>query len=121
MKVRRTLPQRKRSLIGAWCFADQYGPEDARTLKLANLTLETARLLLLGGEPFTEDIVMWWNFVARSHDEIVDFRHAWENEAGQFGHVEGYAGLPRRLPAPALPNARIKPRKPPTPTQNPWP
>src|SRR5882724_939515 len=28
MKVRRTLPQRKRSLISAWCFADHYGPED---------------------------------------------------------------------------------------------
>src|ERR687896_56857 len=28
MTVRRTLPQRKRSLIGAWCFADHYGPDD---------------------------------------------------------------------------------------------
>ena len=28
MNVRRTLPQRKRSLIGAWCFADHYGPDD---------------------------------------------------------------------------------------------
>src|SRR5256714_13700791 len=26
MRVRRTLPQRARSLIGAWCFADHYGP-----------------------------------------------------------------------------------------------
>src|SRR5690348_20142 len=31
MRVRRTLPQRKRSLIGAWCFADHYGPEDVTT------------------------------------------------------------------------------------------
>ena len=28
MGVRRTLPQRQRSLIGAWCFADHYGPDD---------------------------------------------------------------------------------------------
>ena len=28
--MRRTLPQRQRSLIGAWCFADHYGPHDVR-------------------------------------------------------------------------------------------
>ena len=28
MTVRRTLPQRARSLIGAWCFIDHYGPDD---------------------------------------------------------------------------------------------
>lgn len=28
MTVRRTLPQRQRSLIGAWCFVDHYGPDD---------------------------------------------------------------------------------------------
>ena len=28
MTVHRTLPQRRRSLIGAWCFADHYGPDD---------------------------------------------------------------------------------------------
>ena len=28
MGVRRTLPQRARSLIGAWCFVDHYGPDD---------------------------------------------------------------------------------------------
>ena len=28
-------------------------------------------MLLLGGEPFAEEIVMWWNFIGRSHDEIV--------------------------------------------------
>ncbi|WP_343232076.1 pirin family protein, partial [Mycolicibacterium sp. CBMA 361] len=31
MQVRRTLPQRERSLVGAWCFVDHYGPEDVRT------------------------------------------------------------------------------------------
>lgn len=28
MTVHRTLPQKKRSLIGAWCFVDHYGPDD---------------------------------------------------------------------------------------------
>lgn len=28
MTVRRTLPQRRRSFIGAWCFVDHYGPDD---------------------------------------------------------------------------------------------
>ena len=28
IRVRRTLPQRERSLIGAWCFVDHYGPHD---------------------------------------------------------------------------------------------
>jgi len=31
IRVRRTLPQRDRSLIGAWCFADHYGPHDTRS------------------------------------------------------------------------------------------
>ena len=82
----------------------------AATLDLANPGGEPARVLLLGGAPFDEDIVMWWNFVARSHDEIVAFREAWERESDQFGRIDGYTGTPQRLPAPALPNARIKPR-----------
>jgi hypothetical protein len=53
---------------------------------------------------------MWWNFVARSHDEILAFREAWERESDQFGRIDGYTGTPQRLPAPALPNAKIKPR-----------
>ena len=87
-----------------------YLPPGSATLELVNLTVEPARILLLGGAPFEEDIVMWWNFVGRSHEEIVAFRDAWERELDQFGRVEGYAGTPRRLSAPPLPNARLKPR-----------
>ena len=39
-----------------------------------------ATVFVLGGEPFESDIVMWWNFVARTHEEIVDARDAWEAE-----------------------------------------
>ena len=66
-----------------------------------------SRLLLLGGEPFDEEIVMWWNFVGRSHEEIVAFRDGWE--AQRFAPVTGgYEG--GALPAPPLPTTRLKPR-----------
>ncbi|QWC86299.1 pirin family protein [Nocardioidaceae bacterium] len=72
-----------------------------------------ARLMLLGGEPFTEEIVLWWNFVGRSHDEVVAFREAWQAEGDRFGAVEGYVGgedTPQRIPAPELPGVRLKAR-----------
>lgn len=34
-------------------------------------------LMLLGGEPFEEKIVMWWNFVGRSQEEIEEARADW--------------------------------------------
>jgi redox-sensitive bicupin YhaK (pirin superfamily) len=72
-----------------------------------------ARFLLLGGEPFEEDLVMWWNFIGRSHDEVVAARNDWMAaiEAGgneRFPMVVGYEGDP--LPAPALPATHLKPR-----------
>jgi redox-sensitive bicupin YhaK (pirin superfamily) len=67
-----------------------------------------ARVLLLGGEPFTEEIVMWWNFIGRSHEEIVQARADWESESERFGQVTGFDGP--RLPAPPMPNTRLKSR-----------
>jgi redox-sensitive bicupin YhaK (pirin superfamily) len=56
-----------------------------------------ARVLLIGGAPFGETILMWWNFVARESDEIVAAREDWQ--AGRrFGPVAAYRG--ERLPAP---------------------
>jgi len=66
-----------------------------------------ARLLLLGGEPFEEQLVMWWNFVGRDHDEIVADREEWTSGT-RFGTVHGFDGDP--LPAPAMPATRLKPR-----------
>ncbi len=83
----------------------------ATCLTLANPSAEPARAVLLGGTPFDEDIVMWWNFVGRDHDEIVRFREAWQQESEQFGRVEGYVGDPMRLPAPPLPTVRLRPRR----------
>jgi redox-sensitive bicupin YhaK (pirin superfamily) len=84
---------------------------------LAASTASGARLFLLGGEPFADELVMWWNFVGRSHEEIVAAREAWMAgsavagapvEGDRFGSVRGYDGAP--LPAPDMPTTRLKPR-----------
>jgi len=63
----------------------------------ADAGVEPARALLLGGLPFRESVLMWWNFVARTNEEIVAARDDWE--AGRrFGEVLAYAGP--RLAAP---------------------
>ncbi len=73
-----------------------------------------ARVLVLGGEPFGEEVVMWWNFIGRSHEQVVEARADWESgarsAAGRFGRVEGYSGPVDRIPAPALPGVRLKAR-----------
>lgn len=68
-----------------------------------------ARLFLLGGEPFPDDVVMWWNFVGRSHDEIAEARRAWEAREPRFGHVVGHDDT--RVPAPPMPEVRLTPRR----------
>lgn len=72
------------------------------------------RALLLGGEPFDERFIMWWNFIGRTHEEIVQFRGEWQADVvtnadpgGPFGIVD-YPGAP--LPAPEMPTVRLKPR-----------
>jgi redox-sensitive bicupin YhaK (pirin superfamily) len=85
---------------------------------------EEARLLVLGGPPFGESIVMWWNFVGRDHDEIVGYRGEWQEQItrdgvvvadgrevadGRFGVVADQPLPP--IPAPAMPNARLKQRR----------
>jgi len=76
---------------------------------------DATRLIFLGGEPLGEQIIMWWNFIGRSHDEIVGFRQQWMDEviagadpSGRFGHTR-YDGP--ALAAPELPTVRLKPRE----------
>ncbi len=80
------------------------------SLRLRNVGDRPARVVLLGGTPFTEELVMWWNFVGRSHDDIVGYRRLWEDADDRFGAVQGYQGSIGRLPAPPLPTARLRPR-----------
>ena len=89
-----------------------YVAPDRTTLRLAAGS-EAARVLLLGGPPFGEPIVMWWNFVGRTHEEVVAFREEWQHRVetgadGRFGLVDN--PLPP-IPAPELPNARLKERR----------
>jgi hypothetical protein len=111
------------------------------------------RLVLIGGEPLGEQIVMWWNFIGRNHEDVAAARARWQAEIGaddaeiraegdpaagdtgradlaapdgvpadavpqrpvgpaaddsRFGTVTGHPHPP--LPAPPMPNERLKPR-----------
>ena len=57
---------------------------------------EATRALLLGGEPFTDPIVMWWNFVGRSREEIDAAYESWQRQDDRFGRLD--SPLPR-IPA----------------------
>ena len=80
---------------------------------------EDSRVLVIGGEPLDESIVMWWNFIGRSHEEIVVFQRQWdaENRAHStdaadhpvFGWPTGEADEP--ILAPELPPVRLKARR----------
>ena len=67
-----------------------------------------AKLIFLGGEPFREQILMWWNFVARSYDEIQQMREDWQNQGSRFPAFQDRIG--GRIPAPPLPNVKLRPR-----------
>ncbi|MGW1809844.1 pirin family protein [Streptomyces sp. NPDC002078] len=88
-----------------------YVPPGAAALTLTNESDDIARTVLLGGTPFGEEIVMWWNFICRSHEEIVEARDEWMS-GDRFGSVQGYDGDP--LPAPELPKVPLKPRRNPS-------
>lgn len=98
-----------------------YVPPGSDTLRLA-AGPDGARAILLGGVPLGEPIVMWWNFVGRSHEEIVEFRRRYQAELGfepadpvdagkepLFGRFP--PGQPDPLPAPALITTRLRPRQ----------
>ncbi|MCY7399953.1 MAG: pirin family protein [Nocardioides sp.] len=98
-----------------------FAPAGPMTLTLT--ARDEARLLVLGGPPFGEPIVMWWNFIGRSHEEVATAREEWQDQItvdgtlvvagtsvadGRFGVVDH--DLPP-IPAPALPNVRLKERR----------
>lgn len=109
-----------------------YGPPGAHTVRIT-AGEHGARILMIGGTPFGERIVMWWNFIGRTHEEIVEARADWQALIGAegVGHIgprieanqppapggtpSDRFGLPEDepeppLPAPAVPVARMKPR-----------
>jgi redox-sensitive bicupin YhaK (pirin superfamily) len=64
------------------------------------------RLILLGGVPFESPILMWWNFVGRTQEEIDAASEAWRLDDGRFGAV---ASDLARIPAPPTPWAKSAP------------
>lgn len=106
------------------------GPSDLLHVPLGRTTLrllageDPVRALVLGGEPLGEAIVMFWNFIGSSHDEVAAYRAEWQAQItrdgavvgdsqdvaeGRFGTVVGDHLAP--IPAPVLPNARLKERR----------
>ncbi|HEU5447518.1 MAG TPA: pirin family protein, partial [Acidimicrobiia bacterium] len=74
--------------------------------------------------PFDEAIVMWWNFVGRTHEEVVAYRQEWQAQItsddgvvddsqrvadGRFGVVVDDHLPP--IPAPAMPQVRLRERR----------
>ena len=97
-----------------------YAAPGADTIELS-AGAEGARIILLGGVPLNEEIVMWWNFIGRTHDEVVEYRRRYQAELGFEPEHPDDAGKPRlfgdfradQLPplsAPALPSVRLRPR-----------
>ncbi len=64
--------------------------------------------LLLGGKPFGEKILMWWNFIGRTHEEIVAARELWNSHDKSIPDFVDEIKV--RIPAPELPNLRLNPR-----------
>lgn len=88
-----------------------------RTTGTSSVELESrtaVRLLVLGGTPFEEQIVMWWNYIGSSHDEVEQFHRQWLAEVdgtaqrSQFGWPIGDGQLAEV--APPFPALRLKPR-----------
>ena len=108
------------AIDGDVAVADERGeslgdPRDSAILYVGtdrpSITLSShagARVFLLGGEPFPDALVMWWNFVGRDHDEIAQAREDWEAHDPRFGLVPGNGDT--RIPAPPLPQVRLTPR-----------
>jgi len=111
------------SVGGAEVARSELGYVAPGPARLVLHAVEQARLVLLGGPPFGEQIMMWWNFVGRTHEEIVAFRTEWQEQisrdgspvrdsqdvsAGRFGVVLGDHLPP--IPAPEMPQVRLRPR-----------
>lgn len=81
----------------------------AGTDKVAIRVQSAATLMLVGGRPLHEKILMWWNFIGRTHSDIVAARESWNARELRFGpefpdRVGGW------IPAPELPNLTLQSR-----------
>ena len=68
--------------------------------ELALWSDRAAEVLVLGGEPFESEILMWWNFVARTRRRSTHARSDWEAHGDRFPPVRSPL---ERIPAPRRP------------------
>jgi quercetin 2,3-dioxygenase len=80
-----------------------------RRERLAIACERAARILLVGGTPFGENVLLWWNFVARRVEEMEDATRAW-NQGERFGEVRGSPSP--RLIAPDVSALRLREPRP---------
>ncbi len=64
-----------------------------------------SQVLFLGGEPFEQPVLMWWNFVGYTKAEIAEAQRQWESGDPRFGPIGD--GQAPRLVAPSLPWANV--------------
>jgi redox-sensitive bicupin YhaK (pirin superfamily) len=64
----------------------------------ALVATDATRALVVGGVPLDRPPLMWWNFVARTREEIVDAHRSWAADDSRFGPVE--SPLPRMTVGP---------------------
>ena len=83
----------------------QKGPDSA----ILTAGSQDSIILLLGGEPFGEKILMWWNFIGRTHQDIAKAREEWNAQSTpRFPSFEDSIG--GYIPAPDLPNVSLQAR-----------
>jgi redox-sensitive bicupin YhaK (pirin superfamily) len=72
------------------------------------------KLVLIGGEPFKEQLVMWWNFIGRSHSEIEEMRAMWNDPENRQSGEDDFGVFVDEvgpwIPAPDMPNVQLKGR-----------
>lgn len=76
--------------------------------QLEIVSTEPVIAIVIGGTPFEEKIVMWWNFIGRSQKDITEAREQWNARDSRFGDFEDQIG--GWIPAPELPHVTLQPR-----------
>ena len=79
--------------------ADQFAYLGAGRKALTFALSSGSKVVLLGGEPFAQPVLMWWNFVAFSKAAIVEAQRQWESGDPRFAPV-GDGRSPRLMPPP---------------------
>lgn len=89
-----------------WLGLIEAGPSEVRVEALAG----GATLMFLGGEPLGGRIQMWWNFVARTKEELTEAWRDWQaHDTDRFGPVPSRL---TRIDAPRPPWLRPDPSMP---------